>query len=412
MILFIAPDPHKQLSREGYLQRVAAIDAMFAAHEKIYSENLKSQEELVDVMIDADVIYLHSIYQSEKILSSYSFFADKIITDLHGLVPQELAIMGDEYQHISRHMENVEKTVLSNGRQFVAVSQNMADYYTKKYKLRNTTWIILPIFEIKHVKERVPSRDKAMTAIYAGGTQKWQNIDLMIDAINRAPSDNKYIILTPSPENFVGIKSKRASEVTIKSVPSAEVGKYYKKASLGFILRDDIPLNNVACPTKLIEYLSNGIVPIVLSPNMGDFETLGYSYVTLEDYINGRVDFEAIVGAVKNNYKVIKKLEAVVDRGEKDLGKLIETLSTRRRKKVAPSLRKLVEFSLGIDQLQKDKEILETRLSESEVALRNSISLNAEYQDFIHKITHSKRWRVASAISAPLRSFHGRRNQI
>lgn len=34
MILFIAPNPHKSEKREGYLQRVAAIDELFSGEKK------------------------------------------------------------------------------------------------------------------------------------------------------------------------------------------------------------------------------------------------------------------------------------------------------------------------------------------------------------------------------------------
>ena len=35
--------------------------------------------------------------------------------------------------------------------------------------------------------------------------------------------------------------------------------------------REEILVNAVACPTKLVEYMYWGVVPVVITPNIGDF---------------------------------------------------------------------------------------------------------------------------------------------
>ena len=42
-----------------------------------------------------------------------------------------------------------------------------------------------------------------------------------------------------------------------------ELSDILKKCKFGFIIREDCPINNVATPTKLSTYMSNGIIPIV-----------------------------------------------------------------------------------------------------------------------------------------------------
>jgi len=77
----------------------------------------------------------------------------------------------------------------------------------------------------------------------------------------------------------------------------------------------------VACPTKLIEYMLNGIIPIVLNPYIGDFKELGYSYISLERLEKGDPPscFE-IVNMRVNNLKVIEKIR---DRFNKSLEEVL-----------------------------------------------------------------------------------------
>jgi glycosyltransferase involved in cell wall biosynthesis len=401
MILFIAPDPQKQGSREGYLQRVAAIDALFAHEKKLYSENLSAQE-LIDALVDAEVIYVHSIYQSEKILKSYPLLAEKIITDLHGAVPEELTQMGKEYTHAADHMAKVEKAVFLSGQKFVAVSQNMADYYTEKYNLRNVVWIILPIFEARSFRKI--RKDGTSTVIYSGGTQPWQNVDTMVDAINSTSSTAEFIILTPHPEAFSGIDSEVKERTIIKSVRSDEVDAYYKKAALGFILRDDNIVNRVACPTKLIEYLNSGIVPIVLSSNIGDFEKLGYSYISLKNFKSGKdLSASTIAKSVEANYEVINKFNKIIEKGEQLLSKTVAELSkvvpTAKEKNLS---RQAVGYSFEIMELQSKYEDIKVELAASEQQVHECSEHNRELQKTLNEIINSKRWRLATRVSESL----------
>ena len=98
MILFIAPNPHKIKEHEGYLQRVEAIDEVFSAEEKHYYDDFNSKDELAQCMVGADVIYVHSLYRAEEIIDSYETFGHKIITDLHGIAPEEEEYLGNPWR--------------------------------------------------------------------------------------------------------------------------------------------------------------------------------------------------------------------------------------------------------------------------------------------------------------------------
>lgn len=332
MILFIAPNPHKVKEKEGFLQRVEAIDKVFNDEKKVYSDDLKNNIELADAVIKADLIYVHSVYNANKILKAYELFPEKIITDLHGVVPEE-----EEYAdniEVARVMAATEASVFKCGMYFVAVSDAMKKHFESKYELSSKVrWITLPIFNgVKSsiIKKKLTGHKNV---VYAGGAQSWQNVDTMVNAINTSDKQYQFTILTHLPEAFNSITGDAKNRTIIKTVSSNEILKYYKQAVLGFVLRKDIIINRVACPTKLIEYLSHGVVPIVLSENIGDFKKLGYSFVKLDDFCKNKITDKQIESAINHNYQVYERFLEKIKQGEAELkhlgGMLIQTSGMR-----------------------------------------------------------------------------------
>lgn len=316
MILFIAPNPEKHEEREGYLQRVASIDLLFDGYEKRYSSDCGSEEELAQLLIDAELIYVHSIYRAEEIIDCYPIFGDKIITDLHGIVPEEELLRGEVRR--SKELEAVESKVFAHCRNFVAVTRAMVEHFKTKYQQyqKNIQWVVLPIFDNNIHHEEY---SKSNTVLYSGGAQSWQNVGMIVDAINTLRRKYDYTILTHDLAAFEDISEDMKDCVLIKSVKSNELEEYYKSAKYGFILREDVNVNNVACPTKLIDYLCNGVVPVVKSPNIGDFAILGYKYITYTDLLSKRQDDDLVKSYARHNYGVVRKLMKMTQAGKKSL---------------------------------------------------------------------------------------------
>lgn len=109
-----------------------------------------------------------------------------------------------------------------------------------------------------------------------------------------------------------------------------DAGEYFtinRARQYGFTLRDDIIVNEVACPTKLIDYVKYGIIPILKSDKIGDFVENGLEYVRIEDFINGRIPLEEKrVQMVQNNFSVMKKIYDDYKKGLKELQEMLERI--------------------------------------------------------------------------------------
>ena len=101
-----------------------------------------------------------------------------------------------------------------------------------------------------------------------------------------------------------------------------DLDSYYKDADYGLILREDCLVNNVAFPTKLIDYISNGIIPIVDTKNIGDFNELGLQVINYHDEINGFLDSQ-INEMRELNDKILQQIYNIADSAIVDLQQIM-----------------------------------------------------------------------------------------
>jgi len=261
------------------------------------------------------------------------FFKGKIVLDIHGVVVEEEFFLGNDKR--SKILAKIEKKLFKISSKLICVSNKMKYFYLKKYRFVDEKTILnIPIFDAEisyaHNNSHELRSKKPLTLIYAGGGHKWQNIDLMVQSITRL-MDRFYFIFLTSPSYLDELKNKiillnvSMDNIVIDSVDKSRVYDYYSSADLGFILRENMIVNEVSCPTKMIEYISNGLIPVVLQPNIGDFKDLGYSYLLLEDIINGNLPSqEQMEKSRDNNYIVYQKLNEIKKLGVLELRRMIK----------------------------------------------------------------------------------------
>ncbi|HEV2178154.1 MAG TPA: hypothetical protein VGW33_13285 [Terriglobia bacterium] len=322
MLVFLAPYPDKAIERDGLVQRVTAIDSIFEGVPRMYLQvSFKRPQRKVEThgrvtveranfflhgrhitrsLQDAKWIYIHSVWSGLRLLPWLRGFGSKIIFDAHGVLPEEMAFAGNRTW--AAITERGERALVRNCHLMVTVTDAMARHFLEKYPgvLEPSQILTLPIFvsggaSSSGVSEPPQSREARtgsgdLRLVYAGGVDKWQNVDLTLDTLRRLagarPDVSASLYVPQSAVSGLKEKVRRASldgRIEVGSLSHEEMLRQYARMDAGFVLRDDTLMNRVAMPTKLVEYLAHGVVPIVLSPHIGDFAEYGYRYLTLAD---------------------------------------------------------------------------------------------------------------------------------
>lgn len=319
-MLFLAKYPSVENIKDGMVSRIKAVDEVFESNNKVYltvsyskywktihsHANDKTEVYYLNVLNSlfliyklfrsADIVYSHSIWGVSQLVFFLFLCKNKLYLDAHGVVPDEVRYYTGN-KLFGAYLSLVEKSVFKISKGTICVTNEMISHFKKKYPKSNTNYClfnivpsnldILPESELKAEK----MKDDTINILYSGGVAKWQNIELMLDLINKAKNTSKihFIFLVNNIEYVKNIikENNYKMPIDITSVFPDQLKSYYAKADYAFILREDDIINRVANPTKLIEYLAYGIIPIVKSPNIGDFAKLGYEYVTIEQFLEG-----------------------------------------------------------------------------------------------------------------------------
>ncbi|GGG84832.1 hypothetical protein GCM10007415_17640 [Parapedobacter pyrenivorans] len=319
-MLFLADFPDESRRHEGMSQRMIAIDSLCEQEHRTYlfvSYRLYWRMEtrrishnatqyrcnmfkhfflISRLLRQADILYFHSVINVLPLLPFLCFIRkqSQVVLDAHGVVPEELLHTGKTMK--GKLYQLAERSIFGRVNKVITVSDAMAVHFSRKYPRWDKSYLKYPILpshisvaDLSNIREL---GDEQTHVLYSGNLQAWQNIDLMIRLIkNNRSAGIQYTIMTGQP---VEMTARLAAEgirvgdgIAVLTVSPNELQRYYRKAHYGFILRDDMLINRVACPTKLVEYLYYGIIPIVKSSKIGDFKEMGYEYVSCENLSDG-----------------------------------------------------------------------------------------------------------------------------
>lgn len=332
-LLFLAPYPNSENIKDGMFSRIKAIDNFFINDKRIYLEvssrryfkqRILKEPNLfiyqlnifvhffliIKILYNSNYIYIHSINTLRILWILLLFFSrKKICLDLHGIVPEEFKM--NKKIFLATYSLFVEKIAFHLAKNVICVTNAMAQYYKNKYTTSNANYIIysiMPTWLKSFQEEDIPTiTSNKIKVIYSGGTQVWQNIDLMLTSIaNYTFSNVEFSILTGNKAEFekLILKYNIQNKVSIKSFPPEELWKEYLTADYAFILRSDSLVNKLANPTKLVEYMYYGITPIVLTPDIGDYMDLKYEYIKLNAFFDGLIK----VSKSSQNMHIINEL--------------------------------------------------------------------------------------------------------
>jgi len=155
--------------------------------------------------------------------------------------------------------------------------------------------------------------------IYTGGIHKYQMIEEMVfffSEFNKIHIDSFFIIISEYDRNefikYFDKYSVSSTNYSIYPLKHKEVNDVQMIADIALLIREDIPVNHYAFPTKFAEYLASGvpvlttphlysIAPMVSKNNLGELiETIkiGKNYDSLIDFIYNKY---------KNNFEIKRK---------------------------------------------------------------------------------------------------------
>lgn len=124
------------------------------------------------------------------------------------------------------------------------------------------------------IRKKLNINSNALVFVYCGQNQKWQMSEETIQIykkIEKYNTNSRLLVLTNDVDEFKFITDKyKINNPIVLKIPYHEVPQYLDACDFGFCLRNDNIINLVASPTKVLEYVSRNVVPI-LTEHVGDF---------------------------------------------------------------------------------------------------------------------------------------------
>lgn len=357
-VVIHAPFFTEENSRDGYVQRIKKIDELlfhdflriyvmedgkhspFISIKKInekcyfveYNSHCKQQREfIINLIKKSHLQYIHSLNRlypvsvNQKMCDILGLEDVRTVWDVHGAVPEEHAMCGD-ITMVNR-VNDTERMLYQFSDVIVVVNQATANHLEKKHGKTSARIVLLPIFNILVEKnENIDSdREEILEKfesdkpkiVYCGGTQKWQNIDLMHEVVQQTSFDYQYHFLVPNPNELISSwGNELPKDVVIESKSPEEVPTVLRNSCFGFLLRDDCAVNRVSCPTKLLEYIRSYVIPVLKSPYIGDFKELGLNYFDYNLLLNHSLPGkEVCMEYAINNYNILQRIHEQFENG-------------------------------------------------------------------------------------------------
>lgn len=195
----------------------------------------------------------------------------------------------------------IEYFALSKAKYLFMVSKSMLKHFKNKYhKDYSDKTYIMPCYnsEINQELFFTPGKYENNTFCYVGGLSVWQcfqeTIELYSKIEERVPNVKLKIFTSEQTKAKAILENNRVKNYEVKYVKPDQLVNELASCKYGFIIRAKSPVNYVATPTKLSNYMAAGLIPIVSN-------SVGF--------------FEEILGNTKN---------AIVLDGKDDLNKIIE----------------------------------------------------------------------------------------
>jgi hypothetical protein len=259
-------------------------------------------------------------YSDVALYLSFPFkkiFGYKLIYDMRGDSLDELKVKGASGRYIR---------LLSKFHKFAVKSTNLIFTVSSETKIDNISRCI-PKFnyfdgeifrydETAMLKKKKELRlDDKFIFVYTGNARYYQFLDGTINYfgqfLKRYPDSFLLIITEFESQIFKDLLNKfniTETSYFITSLPQNKISELQQIADMGFLLREDYPLNHNSFPTKFAEYLASG-VPVLMTPHIHSISPMIINN-NLGEVIDIKNDYSENIDVIYKKYKnnlIIKK---------------------------------------------------------------------------------------------------------
>lgn len=215
----------------------------------------------------------------------------------------------------------IERFAISRGKVCFMVSKSMVEYYKKKYgKDFSYKTYIMPCYNSQLLEDLFKREGKYTnnTFCYVGGLSVWQCFDETVKLygeIEKQVPNSFFRVFTPDIEAAKKVLTKEGvKHYSVEFVKNIELVEKLAGCKYGFILRGKSPVNLVATPTKLSNYLAAGLIPVV-STAVGFFNEIlsETKYKVLLDNFNDVESIKSISSMKIDTEDIIKEYKHLFD---------------------------------------------------------------------------------------------------
>lgn len=226
-----------------------------------------------------------------------------ILLWMQGIPPEE-SYMRNKSKIRSKILSYIDKFVLKKSKFTFLVSEEMKKFLENKYQIKLQYIYIMPCYNDKLNLDLIYSVDKynKNTFAYLGGLSKWQCFEQTLKlykSIEEKFEDAKLLVLTKNIVEATNLLKKyKISNYEIDCVKPEDVSKRLADIKYGFVIRANDPVNHVSTPTKISNYLSAGVIPII-TKEVKDFVSL-YGQNKSVCVLNSPEDTNNLLDYIKN----------------------------------------------------------------------------------------------------------------
>lgn len=248
---------------------------------------------------DRVIIFSRMIFGKEiKILRKFIKKPIYFIFDARAASVEENKYNAVVRQHLSKsqfdffkHISYTECITVHEADRIFAVSNQLKKYLIQNYGVKKDKFFIYPClsdsnkfyydeFLRNSMREELRYKENDIVYLYAGGLNNLyhvsDNILIFLNIVAQKDPNSKFLLLSKDRlDNDIVLKEYPAlvGRFINKSVNNSEMVKYLNAADYGLLFRENVPMNNVASPSKFAEYMLCGL-PTIISEGVGDYSEL------------------------------------------------------------------------------------------------------------------------------------------